>query len=259
MSDVRSAFSLAGRSVLVAGAGDPIGTAVARAMAFAGARLALADADEARLGPLVESLAGHESCLTLRADVSDGAQAEAAVDRVMFELGRLDVLFCLAGRRQRPDGIYELETPEWRRVLAANLDSAFFGAREAAKVMVEQGGGGKIVLVAALPFGRGNRAYPAAAQAAATAGVAGLIRQLALELGRFSITVNGLAPGGFRSPPSIPESQRDARLEEDLRAAVPLGRLARPDEIQGAALFLASRASDFVTGQVLAVDGGLCL
>ncbi|MDE3078154.1 MAG: SDR family oxidoreductase, partial [Chloroflexota bacterium] len=164
-------FRLDGRIVLIVGAASALGEAIGSAVREAGGRLILADEDAGALRRVSDHLGGPKECLALEAGMSDDAAAEALVDRVMYDFGRLDVLFHFSALNQRPDAVYELETAEWRRVLTTGLDGAFLCAREASKVMVEQGGGGKIVLTGAIGTGRVTR-RPWAAAATARAGAA---------------------------------------------------------------------------------------
>ncbi|MDE3074273.1 MAG: SDR family oxidoreductase [Chloroflexota bacterium] len=250
-------FRLDGRTVLVTAAAGALGEAIGGAVLEAGGRLVLADEDAEALRPVADRLGGPEACQALEGGTSNDGAAEALIDRIMYDFGRLDVVFSLSEINQRPDAIYELETSEWRLALGAGLDAAFLCARESSKVMVEQGGGGKIVLAGGIGTGRTVR-RPWAAVAAARAGAAALVRQLAIELAPFSITVNGLALGLIEGTPEA-QAGRGRLPAEQLKTEIALGRFGQPRDIWGAALFLSGRASDYVTGQILTLDGGWSL
>jgi 3-oxoacyl-[acyl-carrier protein] reductase len=249
-------LGLTGRTVVVAGAGGGgIGTAVCRVLAEAGAVVAALDNDPDHLAVSERAMneaGGRYRCYS--ADVRN-ADAVAAAVADAAGVGPLQGLVHVAGGLFPEQWASLLDTPPetFDSVLDLNLRSAFLTTRAVGAQLVEQGTGGSIVHItsiaalSAMPFG--------APYTAAKAGMIALTRTAALELGGSGIRVNAVAPGSVRTPRNIAQSSADDAPVE--RAAIPLGRRGQPDDIAGAVLFLLSALSGFVSGQVLAVDGGL--
>ena len=251
-------FDLSGRVVVVMGAGGGgIGTAVAGAVAHAGASVVGVDVRPAALDALDGAWAGTAG--PHRTVVGDGRRAEdveAALD-VAKELGRFDGLVQVAGG-QWPEQwapLTALDPATWDTVVELNLRAPMLSTAAAARRMAASGAGGSIVLIASLV---GQSAMPfGAAYAAAKAGVMSLTRTAAVELGPLGVRVNAVAPGSVRTPKSEAHApDRNASESDAERAAVPLGRRGTPGDIASAVLFFLSDHASWVTGQVLAVDGG---
>ena len=238
-------FDLSGRTALVTGSTRGLGNALARALAAAGARVAV----NGRSPATVEAAAGEiAGAVAAPFDVTD----EAAVAEGVARLGPVDVLVNNAGMTTRK-AIADLSLDEWRSVLDGNLTSAFLVSRAVAPGMIERGRG-KIVNVCSVAS---ELARETIAPYVATKGaLKQLTRAMCAEWARHGIQANGIGPGYFRTELTKP-LQQDAEFDAWVRRRVPAGRWGEPDELGGAIVFLASPASDFVNGQILYVDGGL--
>jgi NAD(P)-dependent dehydrogenase (short-subunit alcohol dehydrogenase family) len=247
-------FDLSGRAAIVTGGGSGIGRQMATGLAEAGANLVLC----ARKADRCEEAAAEIERLGvqafgMRCDVRDPAEVQAVVDRTKAELGRVDVLVNNAGTSWgAPAEEHPLEG--WQKVIDVNLTGVFLFAQAVGRVMIDQGGG-KIVNVASVAAfgGAPPELVNAVAYNASKGGVVSFTRDLATKWARHEINVNAVAPGWFPSDMNrvLLDAQPDAYLEH-----IPLRRFGGPDDLKGAVVFLASRASDFVTGQVVVVDGG---
>jgi NAD(P)-dependent dehydrogenase (short-subunit alcohol dehydrogenase family) len=248
-------FDLSGRAAIVTGGGSGIGRQMATGLAEAGANLVLCARKPERCEEAAAELerALGVRALGMRCDVRDPAEIQAVVDRTKAELGRVDVLVNNAGTSWgAPAEDYPLEG--WQKVIDVNLTGVFLFAQAAGRVMIDQGGG-KIVNVASVAAfgGAPPELMNAVAYNASKGGVVSFTRDLATKWARHGINVNAIAPGWFPSDMNkvLLDAQPDAYLEH-----IPLRRFGGPDDLKGAVVFLASRASDFVTGQVVVVDGG---
>jgi len=249
-------FKLTGKAAFIPGGYGEIGAAIARAYAEAGASVAVAGRDGAKAGRLAAELraAGHRA-MGLALDVKDVKAIEAAVARVAGELGAIDILMNCVGRNQEQKHA-EVTEETFDDIYRTNLKSAMFLSQSVAKRQIAQGKGGKQIhlLSVRAQLGMANNGY--SAYTASKGGLAMLVKQHAGELAAHGICVNGIAPTVVETEAArkwFEDKPRYARLLE----RIPLGRVAQPADIAGAALFFASPASDFVTGQVLVLDGGL--
>lgn len=241
-------FSLEGKVFVVTGASSGIGLEIARGLAAVGATVGINSRDRARLEAAAKDI---PNSFVLPFDVADHAAAEAALDGVVEQHGRLDGIVCNAAARDRRP-LEAIEPADFRALLETNLVAPFQFARIAAHHMQARGEGRIIFLVSlAGPFARpGDPAY-----AAAKGGLAGLMRALACDLGPRGINVNAIAPGTVLSETNKPFAT-DPRWTDMIERRVPLKRWGEPWELAGAAIFLASEASRYVHGHVLFVDGG---
>lgn len=248
-------FDLTGKVALVTGAGGGLGAEFAGVMAEAGADVVCADIDMAGAQHTAAEVerAGRAG-LAVRCDVSRHQEVVAMVEAATARFGRVDILFNNAGIADpSPAPVHEFDLEGWHRVLDVDLNGVFYCAREVLPVMLGQGSG-KIINIASMwGLAGGSSVFPVPAYNAAKGAVVNLTRELGLEYATRGIQVNALCPGFYRT-------RLGAYDDPDFLAAVtgftPMGRVAEASEIRGPALFLASPASDFMTGQTLVVDGG---
>jgi glucose 1-dehydrogenase len=242
---------LAGRVAAITGGALGIGRATARLFAEEGAAVALGDVQREAAETVAGEIRGRGGrAIALDLDVGDAAAVQAFVDRVVAEFGRLDVLFANAGIAHSAPFLEHAEA-QWHRVLRVNLTGVFLCGQAAARQMVRQGGGGRIIATASINGFRGVENL--VGYNAAKAGVIELTRTMAVELARHRIQVNAIAPAQIdtRLTRSLPEEARRRRVER-----IPMARFGEPEEVARAALFLASDEASYITGHTLAVDGG---
>lgn len=243
---------LSGRVAVVTGASRGIGRAIAVVLAQKGADVVLNFTSQAEAAGTVagEIRAAGRSSLIYRADVSDPAQAAALIKAATDEFGRVDILVNNAGIT-RDNLILRMKEEDWDAVLQVNLKGAFNCAKAAARTMVKNRHGRiiNITSVVALTGNAGQVNY-----CAAKAGIIGLTRALAKELGSRKITVNAVAPG-FITTDMTEGLAPD--LKEKMLYSVPLARFGRPEEVAGLVVYLASDDAAYITGQTIAVDGGM--
>lgn len=250
MSILKS-LNLDGLSVVITGGGTGLGRSMVRAMAAAGADIAIAGR---RQGPIDEAAADVETHgrhgLAVSTDVTDTAQVARLFETVLNEFGKVDVLFNNAGivRGQGATPIWDITDEDWRIGIDTNLSSAFYCSRAIAKHMADRGSG-KIINLASgfgLRGARDNYMY-----GAGKGGIVNLTRSLAVSLGRYGVTANCIVPGFIPT-----EATSESSMGLPRGAFIPIGRTGRPDELGPLAVWLASSASDYMTGEMIAIDGG---
>jgi 2-deoxy-D-gluconate 3-dehydrogenase len=244
-------FKLDGRTAIVTGASRGLGRSIAVGLAEAGADVALVHrSDGAETRRRIEALGRR--CVSLRADLSDGGSVATIVGETVERLGGIDILINNAGIIRRAP-LVEFTEKDWDDVMDVNIRSLFLLSQAVAKVMIGQGRGGKIVNVASLLSFQGGILVPS--YTASKSAVLGLTRLLANELAPYGINVNAIAPGYMETDNTKPLREDPVRSKAILDR-IPAGRWGSPDDLQGAAVFLASAASQYMHGYAIAVDGG---
>ena len=251
--NVGELFSLRGAVALVTGAGSGLGREIAQVYAEAGASVVCADRDAASAEGTAKTISAAGGVAQPAAcDVTDVDQVAATIGQAVTQFGRLDVLVNNAGIADSDRAkAHELDLAAWHRVLDVNLNGLLYCTRAALPVMLAQGRG-KIVNVASMWGLVGAGLFPLPAYTASKGAVVNLTRELALEYAAEGIQINALCPGFVRTN----LGRHDADYDRIRTEHTPMARVAEPAEIRGPALFLASAASNFMTGQLLVVDGG---
>jgi len=243
-------FSLSGRKALVTGANTGIGQAIAVALAQAGADVAVAGRSEpAETLRRIEE-AGRKA-VDIAADLSSIEPVERVIAETVGSLGGIDILVNNAGIIRRNE-LAEFTEEDWDAVVDTNLKSLFFLSQAASRHMTANNSG-KIINIASLLSFQGGIRVPS--YTAAKSGVAGVTRAMANELAPAGVQVNAIAPG-YIATNNTAALQADETRNRQILERIPTGRWGKPDDIAGTAVFLASSASDYLTGQVIAVDGG---
>ena len=243
-------FSVRDKTVLITGAASGLGREMAIAFVENGARTVLIDSDATQLAKTAEELKSPHFV----ADVSKRLEIETAVAAAHDVLGSLDIVIANAGvTDSQPALLHETTDDVWNRVMDINVEGLFYTARPALGIMMKQGHG-KLITVASM-FGIAAPAglFPRPATAASKGAIINLTRELAIEYAPYNIQVNALCPGFFRTP-TRPRNEENARIMAEY---TPQKRIADAAEIKGSVIYLASSASDFVTGTTLVIDGGV--
>lgn len=258
MTTLQDLYGLKGQVALVTGASSGLGVEFARALAIAGADVALVarrkdriEANAAGLGALgVRSLA-------VQADLADDAQLERAVAEVERGLGPVDILVNNAGIADLGRA-EKLSREKWDSVVAVNLTAVFRLSQRVARAMIDRGKGGRIINLSSVTGEMANSVFPTVAYVATKHGVEGLTKQCAIEWAKHNITVNAVAPGWFPTEMNVDPRYGDVhpKYKEQMLERTPMGRLGQPGELMGVIVFLASPSASYVTGITVPVDGG---
>ena len=244
-------FDLTGKVALVTGGNTGLGQGIALALAEAGADIvsvALSDSDDTVAKVQAMGRRAH----AISADLTSIEPVERVVQEALAAMGRIDILVNNAGLIRRADAV-DFTEADWDLVMNINLKTVFFISQAVARLFIKQGDGGKIINIASMLSFQGGIRVPS--YTASKSGVAGLTKLMANEWAPHRITANAIAPGYFAT------ANTQALREDPVRSAeilgrIPAGRWGEPSDLGGAAVFLASRASDYVQGAILPVDGG---
>ena len=256
LQDPAQWLRLDGKRALIAGGYGGLGAVISTLFAACGASVAVAG----RSGPKAAALAGQISQATgqrtlgCELDITDRASITAAIGGVTSAWSGVDILVNCASKLTTASAETFAED-SWRAVLEANLTGAFWLSQEIGKLMIAAGAGGRVIHLSSVRSVAGAR-RGFSAYGASKAGLNLLVKQLATEWGQHGITVNAVAPGFVRTD-FVEQSAQDAAFMKMMVGRIPLGRLAEPEEVASAVLYLASEPARFVTGQILFVDGGV--
>ena len=243
-------FSLDNKTAVVTGANTGLGQAIAIGLAEAGASIVAVGRSSCAETVDAISKAGG-TCHEIRADLATTQPIQSIIDETVNSLGRLDILVNNAGIIRREDSI-EFSEKDWDDVLNVNLKVAFFLAKAAARLMIKDGGG-KIINIASMLSFQGGIRVPS--YTASKSGLMGITKTLANEWAAHNINVNAIAPG-YMATNNTTALRDDETRSREILGRIPAGKWGKPEDLSGAAIFLASAASDYVHGTTLAVDGG---
>jgi NAD(P)-dependent dehydrogenase (short-subunit alcohol dehydrogenase family) len=246
-------FDLSGKVAVVTGGNGGIGLGLARGVAKAGASVSIWARNQAKCEAAQKELESlGVEVQSVACDVAQEDSVAAAVATTLDRFGRIDICFANAGFGHGADPL-KLEMDDWRRLMATNLDGVFLTMREVAKHMVERGGGGKLVAISSITEIFGAPIQPH--YAASKAGLGGLVRSLAVRFGRNDIQVNLIQPGWIVTDATDPARGHE-KLSKTIMKRTPAYRWGETSDLEGIAVYLASDASRFHTGDSIRVDGG---
>ena len=248
-------FNLQGRVAIITGGATGIGRGIAEGLADVGAGIVIAARRLEKCEQACQSIAARTGVATLavHCDISDSDQINALVDRVMAQFGQIDILVNNSGVGGSEKPILKMDEKDWDYVIDTNLKAIFVLSKAVAAKMIQGTHGGKIINVASIG---GQIGWPnMSAYCASKGGCLQLTKVMALEWARHKIQVNAILPGYFETPMNTDFFASDVG-QNVIKANIPLRRLGQIDEIRGIAILLASRASSFMTGSALVIDGG---
>ncbi len=249
-----SLFDLTGKNALVTGATHGLGMSMAVGLAKAGAQIIINDINAEKLATAIEDYAAQGvKAHGFVFDVTDEAAVQAHIEKIEKEIGAIDILINNAGIIKRIPAL-EMEVADWEQVLKIDLTGPFIMSKHVAKYMVERKAG-KIINICSMMSEVGRNTV--SAYAAAKGGLKMLTKNLATEWAQHNIQVNGIGPGYFATTQTAPIRVDGHPFNDFIISRTPAARWGEQDDLQGAAIFLSSKASDFVSGHVLYVDGGI--
>ncbi len=247
----QSPFDLTGKVALVTGGNVGLGQGIALALAEAGADLALVALSDSN-DTVEKAKAMGRKAISIQADLTSIEPVQRIMDETLAAFGRVDILVNNAGLIRRADAV-DFTEADWDLVMNINLKTVFFMSQVAARQFIKQGEGGKIINIASMLSFQGGIRVPS--YTASKSGVAGLTKLMANEWAKDQINVNAIAPGYFATA-NTEQLRADPVRSAEILGRIPAGRWGDPSDLGGAAVFLAARASDYVSGAILNVDGG---
>ncbi|MFV0565344.1 MAG: gluconate 5-dehydrogenase [Flavobacteriaceae bacterium] len=248
-------FDLSGKVALVTGAVHGLGMSMAKGLGNAGATIVVNNNSKDKLDEAVaEYKAAGLKAYGYVFDVTDDNAVKSVIDKIEAEVGPIDILVNNAGIIKRTP-IVEMETPDFELVIKVDLVGPFIVSKYVAKSMIKRNKGGKIINICSMMSELGRDSV--SAYAAAKGGLKMLTKNMATEWAKYNIQTNGIGPGYFATSQTAPIRVDGHPFNEFIISRTPAARWGNPDDLQGAAIFLASKASDFVNGHILYVDGGI--
>ena len=248
---ILDAFSLKGKVAIVTGCDTGLGQGISVGLAEAGCDIVGVNRKYPHETEQKVSALGRRF-MAIQADLSQQAALENVVSETVAKMGHVDILVNNAGTIRRADAL-DFSEKDWDDVINLNLKSVFFLSQAVARQFVAQGNGGKIINIASMLSFQGGIRVPS--YTASKSGVMGLTRLLANEWAAHNINVNAIAPG-YMATNNTQQLREDAQRNQEILDRIPAGRWGKPEDMQGAAVFLSSQASDYINGYTLAVDGG---
>lgn len=247
-------FDLKGKTAVITGGGGGIGSACAASLGEAGASIVLMDSEMHYMEDVRKKLlASSIDPLCIQLDISSAEQVDAAISKVVDKYDGIDIFVNSAAIINR-EPLLSISPDNWRRILDVNLNGAFYMSRQIAAQMVEKKNGGKMIFIVSTGAFRASANY--GAYSVSKSGVVMLMKTLALELAQYGINVNAIAPTATETRFTADYYGKNPEKKEAVIRNHPMGRIAKPEDYAGTALYLASSASDFVTGTTIVVDGG---
>ena len=248
---VKDLFDLEGKVAIVTGASRGLGQAMAIALAQAGANVV--GVGQSNMTSTKEEVErAGKKFLEIKADLTSTEKVNEIVEKTIENFGRIDILVNNAGTIRREDAI-DYTQEDWDAILNLNLKTVFFLSQRVAKEFIKQKSGGKIINIASILSFQGGIRVPA--YTASKSGIAGITKALANEWAKSNINVNAIAPG-YMATDNTKAIREDDKRNLEILERIPAGRWGTPEDLAGAVVFLASKASDYVNGYTLAVDGG---
>lgn len=252
---IQELFDLKGKTALITGGTHGLGMAIAKGLAGAGARIVINDILPEKLEQaVIEYKKDGIDAGAYVFDVTSEEEVKAAIEKIESEFAPIDILVNNAGIIKRIPFL-EMEAKDFTSVVDVDLNGPFIMSRYVAEKIVERGNGGKIINMCSMMSELGRNTV--SGYAAAKGGLKMLTKNLATELAKYNIQVNGIGPGYYATEQTAPIRVDGHPFNDFIINRTPAGRWGQPEELQGAAIFLASRASDFVNGHILYVDGGI--